>query len=83
MRLSDIMQNSIFDLGLGVFNMLYLIAGMALMVIYDLINEKTKDAAAFISKRPTFMRWCIYYAMILMMLGSAAIGAKQFIYFEF
>ncbi|MCR5650361.1 MAG: MBOAT family protein [Lachnospiraceae bacterium] len=83
MHLSDIAANSIFDLGLGTFNMLYLLAGMVLLVIYDVINEKTGDAAGFISKRPTYLRWCIYYVMILMMLGSAAIGAKQFIYFDF
>ncbi len=82
-RISDIAAVSVFDLGLGVFNMLYLMAGMVLLVIYDVINERTGDAALFIAKRPTALRWCIYYAMILMMLGSAAIGAKQFIYFNF
>ncbi len=83
MSLSEIASVSIFDLGLGVFNMLYLLCGLALLIIYDVINERTGDAPLFIATRPTWMRWCIYYVMILMMLGSASIGAKQFIYFEF
>ncbi|MBO4373882.1 MAG: MBOAT family protein [Lachnospiraceae bacterium] len=80
---SDIASFSIFDLGLGVFNMIYLLCGLALLVAYDVINERTGDAPLFLATRPTWMRWCIYYAMILMILGSAALGAKQFIYFEF
>ena len=81
--LSQIASVSIFDLGLGVFNMFYLLCGLALLIIYDVINERTGDAPLFIATRPTWMRWCIYYAMIFMILGSASIGAKQFIYFAF
>ncbi len=83
MKLSYIAQTSPFELGLGVFNLLYLAAGMVLMVIYDLINEKTGDAAAYIAGKTTMKRWIIYYAAVLMIIGSASIGAKQFIYFAF
>ena len=80
---ASILTTSPFELGLGVFNLMYLTAGLILLIIYDVINEKTGDAAGCIAKRSTPVRWCIYYLMVVMILGSSSIGAQQFIYFQF
>ena len=80
---ASILTTSPFELGLGVFNMLYLVFGLVLLLIYDIINDKTGDAAGFIIAKSIPVRWCIYYLVVLMILGSASIGAQQFIYFQF
>ncbi len=80
---ASILTTSPFELGLGTFNMLYLLAGLAVLIIYDIINEKTKDAAAFIASKSVPVRWCVYYLFVIMILGSTSIGAQQFIYFQF
>ena len=80
---SSVLTTSFFELGLGVFNLLYLLAGIAVLIIYDIINEKTKDAAGWIAAREAPVRWSIYYLFVIMILGSASIGAQQFIYFQF
>ncbi|MBQ8956401.1 MAG: hypothetical protein IJ075_05480, partial [Lachnospiraceae bacterium] len=82
-EISSILTTSPFELGLGVFNMLYLIAGMIVLIIYDVINERTGDAASYIAAKKTPVRWAIYYLFVVMILGSASIGAQQFIYFKF
>lgn len=80
---ASILTTSPFSLGLGTFNMLYLLAGLAVLIVYDIINERTGDAASFIAERKTPLRWGIYYLLVVMILGSASIGAQQFIYFQF
>ncbi len=80
---SSIFTTSLFELGLGTFHMLYLFAGIVVLIIYDIINEKTKDAAAFIASKSAPVRWAVYYLFVIMILGSASIGAQEFIYFKF
>ena len=80
---ASILTTSPFSLGLGTFNMMYLLAGLAVLIVYDIINERTEDAASFIAGRKTTLRWGIYYLFVIMILGSASIGAQQFIYFQF
>ena len=82
-NIAGIMATPLSGLGLGVFNLLYLIAAMVLMIVYDTVNEKTGDAASAIAKCPAALRWGIYYTVVIMLIGSAGLGAKQFIYFEF
>lgn len=80
---ASILTTSPFSLGLGTFNMMYLLAGLAVLIVYDIINERTGDAASFIAGRKSPLRWGIYYLFVIMILGSASIGAQQFIYFQF
>lgn len=79
----SIMSTSLFSLGLGVKNFLFLAVSMLMLLMYDLINEKHKDAAAYIASLKTPFRWGIYYAVTLMILASASLGTQQFIYFKF
>ena len=79
---NSIFTTSPFDLGLGVFHLLFVTAGLVMMIIYSLINEK-KDAAAVLLSQKTAVRWGIYYLVVIMILGSTSIGAQQFIYFAF
>ena len=80
---ASILTTSPFSLGLGTFNMMYLLTGLAVLIVYDIINERTGDAASFIAGRKTPLRWGIYYLFVIMIIGSASIGAQQFIYFQF
>ncbi len=80
---ASILTTSPFSLGLGVFHLMLLLIAMIMMVCYDLINEKTGDAAAFLLSRKTVIRWIVYYTLVVMILSASSIGAQQFIYFEF
>ncbi|MCR5746209.1 MAG: MBOAT family protein [Lachnospiraceae bacterium] len=82
-RPESILTTSPFSLGLGVFHLLFLIVGLIILLIYDIINERTGDAAKSIATLSTPKRWVIYYLFVVMILGSTSIGAQQFIYFQF
>ena len=60
-----------------------LLAGLAVLLIYDIVNERTGDAAGRIAACSAPLRWTIYFVMVLMILGSTSIGAQEFIYFKF
>ncbi len=79
----SILTTSVFSLGLGVASMLILTAVMAAILIYDILNEKTSDAAAAILSLRTLPRWAVYYLLAGAICLSAGIGAEQFIYFKF
>ncbi len=79
----SILTTSPFSLGLGVVQFFFLIAGIIVLLIYDIVNERTGDTAACIAACRTPVRWGIYYLFVLMILGSTSIGAQQFIYFQF
>ena len=36
-----------------------------------------------LSGKPIYLRWSVYYAMILFILAFGEFGLKQFIYFQF
>ena len=81
--ISSVLSTSPFALGLGTLNMLILLFSLLILLIHDIANEKTGDAAAFVLGKTTPVRWCVYYLLSLMILLSANIGAAQFIYFNF
>ena len=79
----SILTTSPFSLGLGVVQFFFLIVGIIVLLIYDIVNERTGDTAARIAACRTPVRWAIYYLFVVMILGSTSIGAQQFIYFQF
>ena len=81
--LSTVFSTSFFSLGLGSLNFMILLISLFLLLAYDILNERTGDAAANILKLTKTKRWAIYYLLTLMIIGSANIGAAQFIYFDF
>lgn len=80
---ASVLTTSPFELGLGAFNLVYLIAGLIVLLIYDIVNEKTGDAAGVIASKSAPVRWAIYYVFVVMILGSTFIGTQSFIYFKF
>ncbi len=82
-RFASILTTSPFSLGLGVFHFMFLVAGLVILLIFDLVNERTGDAAGRIAACSTPVRWTIYFLLVLMILGSTSIGAQEFIYFKF
>lgn len=81
-EVKSVLSTSPFALGLGSFHLLFLAAGLGMMILFDLVNEK-RDAIALLLSQKKAVRWTVYYLMVLMMLGSASLGSQQFIYFAF
>ena len=59
------------------------IASAACMVLVDGVRRTKGSARVFLSRRPIWLRWAVYYAAITAILLLGQSGAKQFIYFQF
>ncbi len=55
---------------------------IALLFIVNLIERK-KDIISYVSEKPLFVRWGIYYFTILMLILFGNYGIHEFIYFRF
>ena len=69
------------QLGLGSFNLL-LTAAMAVFVLVAdrTAYRKSCDTPALITNIPTWIRWTIYYLLLIAILFSANLTGKEFIY---
>jgi len=67
------------------FNHLLLAKSFFLVGIIFIINliERKKDIITFISEKPVFMRWSVYYAAGILLLFLGNFGIQEFIYFRF
>ena len=79
---SSVLTTSFFSLGLGVYNMLFLIAAIIVLFVFDLLKEQGKGYEWFLGRK-WFIRWGVYFGLVIMILMSAHLGAGEFIYFKF
>jgi len=67
------------------FNHLLLAKSFFLIGIVFIVNliERKKDIVSFISEKPFFLRWSIYYATGIILIFFGNYGIQEFIYFRF
>jgi D-alanyl-lipoteichoic acid acyltransferase DltB (MBOAT superfamily) len=53
-----------------------------LLIITDILSEK-KDILLRIAEKPLFIRWAIYYLLIIAIIAFSTTESKQFIYMQF
>nr|MCR5626072.1 MBOAT family protein [Lachnospiraceae bacterium] len=80
---SDIVSTSFFELGLGTINFIWLLVALSILLVVDIIKEKGMDVYTVVTSKPAFIRWGVYYALLIMIIFSTNIGAASFIYFKF
>ena len=69
-------------LGLTVFGWLTVIISIAIMLAVEKKQEK-ESLQLIINKKPLFLRWAIYYILVILIIFFASLGKEQFIYFQF
>ncbi|MCR5672552.1 MAG: hypothetical protein K6F87_02420 [Lachnospiraceae bacterium] len=80
LSLADI-PGDIVSLGLGSFNLCLTLLMIAFVLVADgAANKRQCDTPALALKIPTALRWTIYYALIILILFSANLTGKEFIY---
>ncbi len=83
-RAVDLINGTVFSLGLGTFNLLFVLSALCIVVICDLLcKKKDCDITDLFSKVPLLLRWSIYYALITMILLSCNLSTQEFLYMQF
>ena len=83
---SGAQSTSIFALGLGVKNLLFVTAAVAVLIIIDIMCEKRKCTIAYLFEKTgtgTVRRWAFYYLLIIMILFSLNLSSTEFLYQKF
>jgi D-alanyl-lipoteichoic acid acyltransferase DltB (MBOAT superfamily) len=66
------------------FDLIVLLFSFLLMWLVDTLEKKQQcSIVAIVNKRSAFLRYCIYIAIIYVILNFGEFGVKEFIYFQF
>lgn len=69
-------------LGLDKFQLMVALVSIGLMELVHLIQEK-KSIREIISTKPIWIRWSLYYILVLWIILLGSFGSQEFIYFQF
>lgn len=82
--LSALTDGTLFTLGLGVKNLLFAFAALALLIAADLLCEKKNcDIAHLLTNVKWPIRWVLYYIVVTMVLFSCNLSTQEFLYMKF
>lgn len=70
------------QLGLDSFQLNVAFLSIGLMELVHLIQEK-KSVREIISTKPIWIRWTLYYVLVLWIILLGSFGSQEFIYFQF
>ena len=87
MALTDIWHLSVINIltlegKSTILNFLFIITLIVILEYAEYLQRKI-DLVAYIQKSPLFLRWGVYYLMIVTILAFAEAGQQSFIYFQF
>lgn len=81
-----LINGRVFQLGLGVKNLLLLVAGFLFLIAFDVYNERQQDGRNTYERvfsMPLLLRWGIYYFLAGMILLSSNLSSSEFIYMQY
>lgn len=81
-RLFDFRLQTSFDIGLGISDLIIAVIAIWLMEFVHLI-QREGSVRQIVAARPIWVRWPVYYALVLIILMFGKFGVKEFIYFQF
>ncbi len=80
----NLIDGTIFSLGLGHANLLFVLFAIAVMFLADLRCEILDcNVTGILKNIPLVIRWFIYYGIIIMILLSFNLSTQEFIYSKF
>ena len=80
----NLFDGTIWNVGLGVKNMLIALVAIIFLLISDILCEKKNcNVSLLLVNQKVAIRWAVYYFMILMILFSMNLNMTEFIYSGF
>ena len=72
--ISDLWNGGIFELGMSRADLAAIAAGCIAVVVIGSVKERGIDIRESLAQKPVFLRWGLYYALILAVVVIAAYG---------
>ena len=77
-------DGTLFTLGLGVKNLVFVLAALVILVAADLgCERKNCDVDGLLNGVKWPVRWAVYYTLIIMILLSCNLSTQEFLYMKF
>ncbi|MCR5107474.1 MAG: MBOAT family protein [Lachnospiraceae bacterium] len=82
--ISSLTDGTVFSLGLGVDNLVFVIGAVVILIIVELACEKKQCDISGLFENVRFpLRWSFYYLLIIMIIFSLNLSSKEFLYQSF
>lgn len=80
----NLFDGTLWNVGLGVNNMIFAIVSIAMLIATDIMCERKKCdvSGLFVNTKPV-IRWAVYYIVIIMIILSMNLNMTEFIYSNF
>ena len=72
-----------YNLGLGQFQVLLSFIFILILIFVEYKTLKDENEIQFISRKPVWIRWALYYSIICIIICFGEFGANNFLYFKF
>ncbi|HOO28786.1 MAG TPA: MBOAT family O-acyltransferase, partial [Lachnospiraceae bacterium] len=80
---ADFINGTIFTLGLGTANLLFVVFSLLILLAADLLCEYRRcDISRLLIRTPVLLRWGIYYLLFTMILLSCNLSTQEFLYMQ-
>jgi len=77
----DLINGRVFSLGLGIFNLLFVVFAIGILILCDLICESKKiGPSSILDNVRTPIRYLIYEMLFIMILFSCTLSTQEFLY---
>ena len=73
----------IFKLGLGKLGFAILGIGIVVLIVHSLMRERGIATLAWFSVQKVYVRYSVYWLLVVLIILSLDLGGKEFIYFQF
>lgn len=82
--ISSLFDGTLFDLGLGVKNLVFVILALAILIVADILCEKKNcDITGLLTNVNWPMRLAVYWILTTMILFSCNLSTQEFLYMNF
>ncbi len=72
-----------YNLGLGQFQVLLSFVFILILIIVEIYTFKDENEILFVSRKPAWIRWPLYYSLICIIICFGEFGENNFLYFKF
>ncbi len=79
-----LVDGTVFSLGLGVRNLVFVIVALMMLITVDVLCEKKGcDITGLLTHVKMPVRWLVYYVLLVMILFSCNLSTQEFLYMQF
>jgi D-alanyl-lipoteichoic acid acyltransferase DltB (MBOAT superfamily) len=80
-RISQLFDGTLTGLGLGTMNLIFAAAALMILIAVDIMCEKRNaEVYSLMDRTPVWIRWAVYYLLIIMILFSCNLSTQEFLY---